>query len=126
MRNLFLPIGLAMLCSLAFFESADGTQKNTDRLTSPVGKAFQIKLPSLSTSGYEWHLVSYDKKLVAFKEKHLEELPENAPLGRSAAEIFVFQGLKPGSSRIAFAQYRSWEGPEKASNKHEVEVKIEP
>jgi predicted secreted protein len=90
------------------------------------GQTFTVGLKSSGDGGYQWHLVeSYDTRVVRLKGQRTADLPQNAPLGKFADELYDFEGLAPGQTTLTFALYRSWEGPTKAAETRRYPVTIQ-
>lgn len=104
-------------------DSPGGTPAGQSQARTPEGAAFQVSqgerfsviLPSAGAGGYQWHLVEgYDEKVARPAGTRVGALPPEPMPGRFADEIFDFVAAASGRTTLTFAQYREWEGPEKA------------
>lgn len=104
--NYFIGV-LFVLCS--FIAAADEDLS----LEVPVGEpSFVVTLAANPTTGYEWSVVQFDKKLLSLDDSHFEK-PKTNLIGAGGQMHFTFslhQGVHcPASTAIQFRYARSWE-----------------
>lgn len=80
-----------------------------DVVTLRVGEEHPVRLAGLGTAGYRWMTtVEGDEGVVEVAAAGLAE-PANRRIGTSADELFTIRALRPGATRVRFAQRRPWE-----------------
>ena len=84
-----------------------------------------MRLAGLGTAGYHWTAsVEGDKAVVDVTAVGLAE-PANKRIGTSADELFTIRALRPGATRVRFAQRRPWEpDATPAVSEHVVELRV--
>jgi predicted secreted protein len=90
-----------------------------------IGDEHPIRLAGLGTAGYRWvPRVEGDEGVADVVDAGVAELA-NARIGTSADELFTIRALRPGVTRVRFAQRRPWESQdEPAADEHVVEVHV--
>ena len=90
-----------------------------------VGDEHVVRLTGRGTAGYRWTPEAVDdESVVEVSERQVAE-PESEGTGASGDEVFRIRALAPGSTRIAFAQRRPWEGAHSAPTEaHVVELRV--
>lgn len=76
-----------------------------------TGKQFAIHLTSNPTTGYSWK-ASYEPQLLRLINATFvpgTEAAEEPQLGAGGEEVFTFEALSPGETRITFSYLREWE-----------------
>ena len=69
-------------------------------------------------------LVEGDERVADVAAAGLAE-PANARIGTSADELFTILAVRPGVTRVRFAQRRPWESDDTpAVNEHVVELRV--
>jgi predicted secreted protein len=123
-------------------ELRPGAQNSTDAqgntlpdftFTPQRGGGFSITLPGHGTQGYSWHLVKgFDAAVVSplnpgqdGTASRIGSVPPNAGLGVSAPEIFDFKAGNPGSTRLQFSLYRSFEDPTRSTETRSFTVNVQ-
>jgi inhibitor of cysteine peptidase len=106
---------LLFLCSLCGYA--------TDTLIINVARGsqqFVVSLPSNPTTGYQWGLTAYDKKILRMVDSHFIA-PETKLIGAGGKMTFTFALVKPQSpphnTSLLFTYARSWE-PKSGTLKH--------
>ena len=98
---------LLFLCSLCG-HAADALILNVDSC-SPE---FLVSLPSNPTTGYQWTVKAYDKKIMRMADSHFVA-PQTKLIGAGGKMIFTFALIKgqslPHSTSLSFTYARSWE-----------------
>ena len=97
----------------------------SDVVTLRVGEDHPVRLAGLGTAGYQWlALVEGDEGVADVTAAGLAA-PANARIGTSADELFTIRAVRPGATRVRFAQRRPWESQdEPAVDEHVVEVRV--
>jgi inhibitor of cysteine peptidase len=71
------------------------------------GQQFSIALRSNPTTGYRWQ-PSFDAgALASISSTYVPDVPMR--VGSGGTEVFTFQALRAGTSKIMFDYVRSWE-----------------
>jgi len=97
-----------------------------------IGKFF-IKIESNPSTGYSWSLQKItDEGLVTFKSHEIEEEEEEEEkesmsprLGEPTFEIFTFEALKPGKTKVIFKYHRPWEKDVPPLKTHTIRITIQ-
>jgi predicted secreted protein len=80
-----------------------------DLVTLRVGEEHPVRLSGLGTAGYRWvAFVEGDAGVVDVVAAGVAA-PANERIGTSADELFTIRALRPGATRVRFAQRRPWE-----------------
>ncbi len=86
-----------------------------DKLTLDVNVSspnFEVTLPANPTTGFQWSVVHYNKKLLTLSNSYYEQ-PKTKLIGASGQMHFIFTLQKgknyPASTDILFKYARSWE-----------------
>jgi Predicted secreted protein len=94
-------------------------------LTTSVGKMVAITLDENITTGYSWHYVIENADLIKFdSENTVENDSRPGIVGAGSKHTWNFKGIKPGTSKITFKYYRSWETEKSAVNTVEYTIRI--
>jgi predicted secreted protein len=90
-----------------------------------VGERHPVRLAGLATAGYRWvPVVEGDERVADVTALGFAKLA-NARIGTSADELFSILAVRPGVTRVRFAQRRPWESEdEPAANEHVVELRV--
>ncbi len=87
----------------------------SDTLTISVNKKtpqFMVTLPSNPTTGFQWTVTSYDKKILQLKSSHFVA-PQTKLIGAGGQMTFTFAPIKgksyPDTTKMTFSYARSWE-----------------
>ena len=113
-----------------------------DAKTSPVetsnlnetvneGKLVSITLDENITTGYSWHYSIENNDLIKLDSENSQGLETNSQnsskpniVGAGSKHIWNFIGVKPGTTKISFKYYRSWETEKSAIKTVEYSIKI--
>jgi predicted secreted protein len=90
-----------------------------------VGDEHPIRLAGLGTAGYRWvSAIEGDEGVAEVIDAGVAK-PPNTRIGTSADELFTIRAVRPGATRVRFAQRRPWESQdEPAVDEHVVEVRV--
>jgi predicted secreted protein len=101
------------------------SQRAQDVVTLAVGEDHAIRLAGLGTAGYRWvPFVEGDAGVVDVTAAGLAQ-PANDRIGTSADELFAIRALRPGATRVRFAQRRPWESDDTPPvNERVVELRV--
>lgn len=80
-----------------------------DVVTLRVGQEHPVRLAGLGTAGYRWAAVVEGEEGVVDVLAAGVAAPANERIGTSADELFTIRALRPGATRVRFAQRRPWE-----------------
>ncbi len=83
-----------------------------------VGKTFEISLPEISSTGYQWavgHMPDKSVDLVNTEYKEPEE--EELKVGKTGTRIVTFAAMAPGKDYLKLDYVRLWELPNIAESK---------
>jgi predicted secreted protein len=96
-----------------------------DVLNLRVGDEHPVRLKGLGTAGYRWGaVVEGDEGVADVADAGVAELP-NRRIGTSADELFTIRALRPGTTRVRFAQRRPWEADDvPAVEEHVFEIRV--
>ena len=99
--------GLLLLCTL-WGHAADILAIHVDRSS----QQFAVTLPANPTTGYQWTVTNYDKKILMMTgSKFLA--PRTRLMGAGGQMTFTFARVKgksyPKSTQLSFTYARSWE-----------------
>lgn len=77
----------------------------TQLITVTSGEAFDIVLPSNSSTGYRWHIIpELDENIVQFVEQGY--IPEQPVIpGSGGMDIWTFRAVSPGETSIVLGYY---------------------
>ena len=90
-----------------------------------TGEQHTVRLAGLGTAGYRWGLEDGGDETVARVNPAGVQEPESEAVGVSGAELFTVHALRPGVTRLRFAQRRPWESREQApAREHLVELRV--
>ena len=79
-----------------------------EQVTVQVGDEFTIELASTPSTGYSWELAEDPGDQVQLVD-HDYEAEGDAQPGSSGVQRFVFEGMKVGTTQLAFSYVRPWE-----------------
>jgi predicted secreted protein len=97
----------------------------SDVVTLRVGEDHPVRLAGLGTAGYQWLVLVEGDEGVADVTAAGLAAPANARIGTSADELFTIRALRPGATRVRFAQRRPWEPEDTpAVNEQVVELRV--
>lgn len=98
---------LLILCSLSAYAG-----KLITVTVDPSATGFVVTLPSNPTTGYQWVLTQYDKRLFKLMNSHYDA-PKTRLLGAGGQMNFNFSLIKakvyPSMSQMIFTYRRPWE-----------------
>ena len=102
-----LLTSLLLLCSFGVF--AMSTMSMT---VSAKKKEFSVQLPANPTTGFQWSLINFDKKLVKMTSKKYI-VPKTNLIGAGGKMVFNFALVRrksyPQKTQITFVYARGWE-----------------
>lgn len=102
-----------ILASLLLLSSVCASAAGTLMMKAdPASEVFVVVLPANPTTGYQWTVTAYDKKL--FKMTNSRYIaPQTKLIGAGGKMTFTFERLKgqsyPQSTAMTFTYARSWE-----------------
>ncbi len=80
-----------------------------------VGQTHTITLPSNPTTGYRWQLIApFDEGILKLSGSEYKK-PDSKLLGAGGHELWTFQAVGPGKTRIVMEYVRPWEKDGKAA-----------
>lgn len=91
------------------------------------GGLFVVELEQLGSAGYEWAVSELDE--ASFEIVQVDTLDEPQPgdvTGAPVTRQWRVRVKKEGNPTIRFLHRRPWEGPEEASDRFELKVRILP
>ncbi len=91
------------------------------------GGLFVVQLEQLGSAGYEWAVSELDE--TSFEIVQVDTLEEPQPgdvTGAPVTRQWRIRVKKEGNPTIRFLHRRPWEGPEEASDRFELKVRILP
>jgi inhibitor of cysteine peptidase len=85
------------------------------------GDKFKIEVESNPSTGYKWHLLSFNEDILKLiSSVYLSKLTNQ--IGSSGIEHFNFEAKKRGSTSIKIVYKRTWEKQPVKSNEYFVNV----
>ena len=97
-----------LLLGSLYANAADPLIMNVD----PANQQFVVTLPANPTTGYQWTVTTYNKKLLKMTGSHFDA-PQTKLIGAGGKMTFIFELLKgksyPESTLMTFTYARSWE-----------------
>jgi predicted secreted protein len=91
-----------------------------------VGDEHPVQLAGLGSAGYRWQPELDQREAVAEVEAGGVAPPESDAVGASGAERFTIRALRPGVSRVHFAQRRPLEPSDRPpANEYVVQLHVE-
>jgi hypothetical protein len=94
-----------------------------EQLTLRKGESYTLALPGLGSAGYRWIVQSADAEFVSLKELlHTAEDLRGMQQG-SLNQRFQLIALTPGTTRVSFAQVRSF-APNRPHATFEIELTV--
>lgn len=96
-------------------------RKDQLALSVRCGDEFKIELESNPSTGYRWHLIFFNKKILKFISS--EFVPKTASqIGGGGIERFNFKAIKEGTTSIKLVYKRAWEREATKSDEFFVNV----
>ena len=96
------------------------TQEEHD-LSVKCGDKFKIEVESNPSTGYKWHLLSFNEDILKLvSSEFVSELTNH--MGSSGREHFNFEAKKKGGTRIKIVYRRTWEKQPRKSKEYFVIV----
>src|SRR5947207_517675 len=90
-----------------------------------VGEEHPVRLAGLGPAGYRWTPQIEGDPDVAEVQPAGTEAPTGDAVGGGAQELFTVRALRPGVTRVRFAQRRAWEPEDTPSaGEHVVELHV--
>lgn len=106
-------LGSLLLLGSSWLQAADSLTINVNK-NSPQ---FVVALPSNPTTGFQWTVKHYDRKLLQLKSSNYIA-PKTKLIGAGGQMTFTFAPIKgktyPASTKMSFAYARSWEAKQGA------------
>lgn len=110
--------------SLLFFSllaNAIGTNKTQTMDVDAKSAEITISLPSNPTTGYDWTITSYDKKILKLKSSEYVA-PKTKLVGAGGNRVYTFSVIRSKScctqdTHVTFQYARSWDTKDNASTK---------
>lgn len=91
------------------------------------GGLFVVQLEQLGSAGYEWAVSELDEASFEIVQVDTLEKPQPGDVtGAPVTRQWRIRVKKEGNSTIRFLHRRPWEGPEAASDRFELKVRILP
>ena len=104
-----------------FMEKPD----HIDEIEIPVGDTFILKLGSNMTTGFQWGEEAVISNGDILKQTGYEFTePDTGTVGAAGQEIWKFEALKKGTTKVSMSYDRPWEGGEKGEWTYEVTVTV--
>ena len=100
-----------------------------EQIVLHAGEETEIRLPSLSSAGYEWSVEVDDGESVSVEEVAREGPPGGEPAGppgSSPAHVFRLAGVRIGEAVVRFQQRRPWEEGVEPHETRTFRVVVEP
>jgi len=90
-----------------------------------VGERRPVRLTGLGSAGYRWEPeIDGDEAVASVHAADVETPPSDAP-GSSAEEAFTIHALRPGVTRVRFAQRRPWDSSDSPpAHEHIVDLHV--
>lgn len=102
-------------------------QFNNREIKVRKGGLFVVELEQLGSAGYEWVVSELDETSFEIVQVDtLEEPPSGDVTGAPVTRQWRIRAKKEGNPAIRFLHRRPWEGPEEASDRFELKVRILP
>jgi inhibitor of cysteine peptidase len=79
-----------------------------EQVTVKAGDEFTIELASTPSTGYSWEIAQDPGDQLRLVD-HDYEADADAQPGSSGVQRFVFEGMKVGTTQLAFSYVRPWE-----------------
>ena len=100
-----LALGLIVLsgCDYKFTEKQNGKE-----VTLKAGTAFSVYLEGNPTTGYNWYVKDYDRKIVEQVGKE-EYKSEGNKIGAGGHFTFNFKAISTGKTKLELVYLRPWE-----------------
>jgi predicted secreted protein len=80
-----------------------------DRLMVRTGEEFEVNLPTVPSSGHDWHLVTCPLSLEFVSDMHVRPVNDAVSIGEMGAHTFRFRATAEGSCSLSFVFKRPWE-----------------
>jgi len=112
---LMLAGGLSA-CSLA---NGGATADSGQVVKVSINDTFDITLDSNPTTGYSWQ-AEYDEAYLVLVDRAFE--PSSDAIGAGGVEVFTFQALKDGETKVTMTYKRAWEDTSLESQVFEVKI----
>jgi len=113
---LWKKVSMITTCILITSLIAAEIQKDTVEVTLQQGQTYSIELPSNSSTGYSWNMLSgqpANKRMLELVKIESASQQEKGKIGGSKMQKFTFKAIKPtGTSRVGVYLYycRPWSG----------------
>jgi len=89
-----------------------------------IGDVIQIELKGTPTTGFWWHFTSLDNTYLDLVNKDTRQISPRQMEGAPIMGIWQVRAQQAGTTTIAMAYYRTWEGYEKAQRWFRLTVQI--
>lgn len=100
-RILILFISIIMFCMPAFSKE--------NRFVVKTGETFRIELDSNATTGYQWQIAQkFNTKIIKLVSSNYIT-PNTNLMGAGGKEIWIFEGVNNGETKIFLKYVRPWE-----------------
>ncbi|HJO92099.1 MAG TPA: protease inhibitor I42 family protein [Victivallales bacterium] len=105
---LVLVSTILVSCCCIFPKSNEFKADDSDKtFKGKTGETFTILLKSNPTTGYDWHVGEYDKKIIELvKSKYT---PNSKLIGAGGSKLYTFKILATGKANLKFDYKRAWE-----------------
>jgi predicted secreted protein len=100
--------------------------KNDDgkQISVPLGSIVEVKLEQAGGTGYLWKTVDLDTAHLEEIGSGTEPLSKPPVVGGPILVTWRFKAVGKGQAELKMLLMRSWEGPEKAARKFQVELLV--
>ncbi len=126
------PSLLMLLTGVVLFSAAScgpigevriGDTDNGSQVALEVKQTLVLSLPSNPTTGYQWEIAGLDKAILK-ETDHEYQADQPAQIGSGGKEVWRFQALKSGTTRLRLEYSRPWEEHVEPIQTFSVEVVV--
>ena len=87
---------------------SDKKDDGVEYMTIKVGETFDIRVPSNPTTGHQWKVL-FDNARLNLVESEYIEAEDKELVGASGEEVFSFEALKRGDTKVSLEYIRAFE-----------------
>lgn len=100
-----------------------GDTDNGSQVTLEVGQTLVLSLASNPTTGYQWGIAELDEAILR-ETDHQYKADWPVTIGSGGKEVWRFQALNSGTTRLSLEYTRPWEENAEAIQTYTVEVMV--